>query len=58
MCRQLEPGTDQTLALRLSPTGDIPYLSRVRAEHTFRVEFMQEAWGRTPGIVIGVIIAR
>jgi hypothetical protein len=58
MCRQLESCTDQTLALRLTPTGDIPYLSRVRAERTLRVEFMQEAWGRAPGIVTGIIVAR
>jgi|SRR5579863_643977 len=57
ICRQSESCADQARALRLSPMDDVPFLARVRANGTLRIEFMQEAWGRASGLVIVIIIA-
>ncbi len=56
--RELQPCADQALALRPSPTDDIYLLSLIRAEGACRFEFMQEARGRAPSFLIGVIITR
>src|SRR5580692_3883439 len=56
--RESEPSTDQAVAFRLAPSGDIPCLARVQAWGTVRTEFVQEAWRLASNVVIGVIIAR